>query len=320
MSLRPLLDKIAGRHALVVGDLMLDEYIFGAATRISQEAPVMVVRQSHTRAVPGGAANVAANMVALGASVDMVGVVGDDTAGDTLTHALADSGIGASGIVRDSLRPTTRKTRVLANHSHQVLRIDHETTEPVDGEVETRVQAHALDALERADVVLVSDYLKGAVTAATIRTLVAAGRERGIPVVANPKPRSVPEYRGASLVSLNRFEAADFLRLPDGLKDIDGARAAEQLRTQLEIEHVVVTLGASGMAAAGPDGAFQVPAVRVEVYDEAGAGDTVIATIALGMAAGLFGPDLLSLAAAMAAAVVKKVGVAVPDPSDLASV
>lgn len=320
MSLASLLDAYQGRRALVVGDLMLDEYIFGSATRISQEAPVMVIRQSGTRAVPGAAANVAANMVAMGAQVEIVGVVGDDVAGNMLAEALVQSGLGDGGVVRDSSRVTTRKTRVLANHAHQVLRIDHETTQPVSGDVEEAVLARSLEALERVDVVLISDYLKGAVTSSAIRTLVAAGREKGVPVVANPKPRSLPDYRGAGLVSLNRYEAADYLRLPDGLADEDGQSAARELRAQLGVDHVVVTLGASGMAAAGPDGAYQVPAVRVELYDEAGAGDTVIATIALGMAAQGFGPDLLRLATETAAAVVRKVGVAVPSADDLAAI
>lgn len=320
MTLASLLDAYRGRRALVVGDLMLDEYIFGAATRISQEAPVMVIRQSGTRAVPGAAANVAANMVAMGAHAEIVGVVGQDVAGDMLAEALVSSGLGDGGVVRDPTRPTTRKTRVLANHAHQVLRIDHEATHPAEGEVEQTVLDRALTALPRVDVVLISDYLKGAVTPRTIQTLVEVGRRQGVPVVANPKPRSLPDYRGAALVSLNRYEAADALRLPDGLADADGVGAASELRNRLGVDNVIVTLGASGMAAAGADGAWFVPAVRVEVYDEAGAGDTVIATIALGMAAGAFGPDLLRLATETAAAVVRKVGVAVPSAEDLAAI
>jgi D-beta-D-heptose 7-phosphate kinase/D-beta-D-heptose 1-phosphate adenosyltransferase len=321
VSLGTLLDSVRGCRALVVGDLMLDEYIFGAATRISQEAPVMVIRQSGFRAVPGAAANVAANMVALGAAVEVVGVVGTDVAGDMLAAALVQSGLGDGGVIRDATRPTTRKTRVLANHAHQVLRIDHETTEPVSGEVEQAVLDRALEALPRVDVVLISDYVKGAVTSRTIQTLVEAGQRAGVPVVANPKPRSLPDYRGAALVSLNRFEAADYLRLADGLLDEEAEDAARELRVRLGVEHVVVTLGASGMAAAGPDGASHfVPAIRVEVYDEAGAGDTVIATIALGMAARAFGHDLLALAAETAGAVVRKVGVAVPSPEDLKAI
>lgn len=319
MSLGSLLDAYRGRRALVVGDLMLDEYIFGAATRISQEAPVMVIRQSGTRAVPGAAANVAANMVAMGAAVEIVGVVGQDLAGDMLAEALVSSGLGDGGVVRDASRVTTRKTRVLANHAHQVLRIDHESTEPVAGDVERAVLDRALAALDRVDVVLISDYLKGAVTSRAIQTLVAAGREKGVPVVANPKPRSLPDYRNAALVSLNRYEAADALGL-ESLADEAGVDAARELRTRFGVENVIVTLGASGMAAAGPSGAWSVPAVRVELYDEAGAGDTVIATIALGMAAGAFGPDLLRLATETAAAVVRKVGVAVPSEEDLAAI
>lgn len=319
MSAGALLDQILGRRALVVGDLMLDEYIFGTATRISQEAPVMVIRQSGTRAVPGAAANVAANMLALGAQVKLIGVAGDDIAGKELCDALERIGIGAEGVITEPGRPTTRKTRVLANHAHQVVRIDHETTDPVGPEVEAELLERAISGFQGVDVVLISDYLKGCVSGKAIRELVAAGARLGVPVVANPKPKSLRDYRGANLVSLNRFETADFLGW-DTVADADGPRAAAEVRESLGVEHVLVTLGASGIASAGPDGTHFVPAQRVEVYDEAGAGDTVIGTIALGAAAGVYGSDMLGLAVRTAAAVVRKVGVAVPSPEDLAQI
>lgn len=299
---------------------MLDEYIFGQATRISQEAPVMVVRQSETRAVPGGAANVANNMVALGAAAEVVGVVGKDSAGETLKSSLEQSGIACGGVVFDPSRPTTRKTRVLANHSQQVLRIDHEVTTPVEASIEDSVIARALQTMEMVDVVLISDYQKGSVTSRTIHTLIEEGARRNIPVVANPKPRSLHDYRNAALVSLNRFEASEALGLKDALADNEAEAAAVELQARYGVQQIVVTLGGSGMAAAGARGAFRVPALRVEVYDEAGAGDTVIATLALGMGTGMFGKELLELAAATSGTVVQKVGVAVPTPEDLAAI
>ncbi len=312
-----LLSQFAHKRALVVGDLMLDEYIFGRATRISQEAPVMVVRQDSTQAVPGGAANVAANMVALGASAALVGVTGADSAGDQLALALQNGGISASGLVRDADRITTRKTRVLANHSHQVLRIDHEDIEPVSKATEDQLLARFRHEAQTTNVILVSDYQKGGVTARMIPQMVEYAKELGVPVLANPKPNSLKLYAGATLVSLNRYEGATAVNQGDSLSDAQALPAAHRLRTELGVENVVITLGASGMVVATPHGGFHIPAILVAVYDEAGAGDTVIATVALGVACGAISPTLFALAAQTAGCVVRKVGVATPTQEDL---
>jgi D-beta-D-heptose 7-phosphate kinase/D-beta-D-heptose 1-phosphate adenosyltransferase len=296
---------------------MLDEYIFGKATRISQEAPVMVVRQSSTRAVPGGAANVAANVVALGGSASLVGVIGDDLAGSTLEESLR--GLKRACLIKEQGRPTTRKLRVLANHSHQVLRIDHEDESPIRPESEESVLKALPGLLEGVHAVLISDYRKGCATERVIRESIAQARQAGLPVLANPKPESLSWYRGASLISLNRFEAGDALGKSGGVSDEEAGDAARQLRDRLEVERVLITLGASGLAAYGAQ-AYRVPAMSVAVYDEAGAGDTVIATIALGLASGFFDDSLLRLATQTASAVVQKVGVATPTSDDLAKV
>jgi rfaE bifunctional protein kinase chain/domain len=319
MSFAELLASFQKTRALVVGDLMLDEYIFGKVTRISQEAPVMVVRQSTTRSVPGGAANVAANMVAMGADTRIIGVLGADAAGDTLAAALAGWGIGEEDLIRDPSRPTTRKTRVVANHSHQVLRIDHEEETPVSGAVEQAVLDRALAAMTSVDVVLISDYVKGAVTSKIIQEIVREGKRLSVPVVANPKPQSLPFYAGAFLLSLNQYEVGDFLHLGGGVPPAMAERAALDLRERLGVDCVLVTLGANGMAAAAEE-TFSVPAVKVELYDEAGAGDTVIATVALGVGAKAFSKQLLHLAAQTAGSVVQKVGVTTPTKEDLARI
>lgn len=318
MTLGEILSRFQGRRALVVGDLMLDEYIFGQATRISQEAPVMVVRQSGTRAVPGGAANVAGNMVAMGAWVTMVGVVGEDVPGAMLASSLETFGVEAI-LVRDASRPTTRKTRILANHAHQVLRVDHEDETPVSGAAEEEMLARSLAAMRDVDVVLISDYTKGAVTGRIIRGIVEEGRRLSVPVVANPKPRSLPYYEGAALVSLNRYEAGNAVGLGRGVTAEEAEGVARELRERLGVGQIVVTLGGDGMAAAG-ETSFHIPAVPVEVYDEAGAGDTVIATVALGIGTDAFSRELLVLATHTAAAVIRKVGVAVPSAEDLAQI
>lgn len=317
MSFASLLQAFQNRRALVVGDLMLDEYIFGRATRISPEAPVIVVKQERQTAVPGGAANVARNLVALGAKVSVVGVVGDDDPGQRLAASLRT--FAEATLITDSDRPTTRKTRVLANHAHQVVRIDHEDERPAPAEIEARLLHAAKDRIKESDVLLISDYSKGGVTTSLIEALIAEARSAGVPVVANPKPRSVPHYRGAALVSLNRAESAAALGQAS-LESTEALSAARSLRESLGVGALLITLGGDGMAAAWPEGAAQVPAVRVEVYDEAGAGDTVIATVALGVAADALDQTLLTLAAQTAAAVVRKVGVAAPDAADLAAI
>jgi D-beta-D-heptose 7-phosphate kinase/D-beta-D-heptose 1-phosphate adenosyltransferase len=205
----------------------------------------------------------------------------------------------------------------VANHSHQVLRIDHEDETPVSREIEQKLLNMVLDALPSQRVVLVSDYQKGSISDWGIRTIVEAAGKAGIPVVANPKPKSLPSYSGACLVSLNRFEAADALRLDEITSSEAAASAAKQLRESLGVENVLVTLGGDGMVAASSSGSFHVPAIPVAVYDEAGAGDTVIATLALAVAAGNFGREALELASRAAAAVVRKVGVATPSKQDL---
>jgi rfaE bifunctional protein kinase chain/domain len=303
---------------------MLDEYIFGRATRISQEAPVMVVRQNRTSAVPGGAANVAKNLMALGASTAVVGVIGDDPAGVTLSAALREFGASDVRLVTDPGRPTTRKTRVLADAAHQVLRIDHEDHSPVSARIEEDLFKSVEQSLPSVDAVLLSDYQKGAVTEGLVSATIAACNSRGLPVIANAKPKSLPWYRGATLVSLNQPEAAAAL----GWQELNEERergdspvataqkAAVRLREEFAIGHILVTLGGEGMCTE----AGWTPPYKVDVFDTAGAGDTTIATVALGLATVGFRPEVFALAARMAASVVRKVGVAVPTPADLAEI
>lgn len=318
MTFGDLLARFQGVRALVVGDLMLDEYIVGRATRISPEAPVMVVRQTSTRNMPGGAANVARNLVALGARVGMVGVVGDDAAGETLLGSLQDSGIQTDHVLKDPKRTTTRKTRVLADHAHQVLRIDHETEEPVSHETESRLLNHVEGLLDDLDVLVLSDYLKGTITDSVARSCIQMARAKGVPVVANPKPRTLANYSSATVISLNRLEATEALEGVYSLRDEEALDAAEHLREKLGVDCILITLGDAGIAVAGPEN-FTIPAPKVEVYDTAGAGDTVVATVALGVTVGRFERSVFALAAQTAASVVKKVGVAAPSREDLRS-
>jgi len=312
-----LLVRFAGLRALVVGDVMLDAYIFGNATRISPEAPVMVVRETGSRAVPGGAANVALNLQALGAQAEVTGVVGDDAEGAHLLQAIRDRGVGAGGIVVDPTRPTTTKTRVVADHAHQVLRIDRETHLALTDATASQLTSVANELATNSDVVVLSDYQKGALGSGVARAVIAAAKNRGTPVVANPKPAGAAEFVGAQLLSFNRVEANALFSGFEVNRE-SALDAAQYLAERLGVETVLITLGEQGMAAAGTHGRFLVDARRVEVYDTAGAGDTVIATVALGMATLGPRPEVFELAAATSARVVRHVGVATPSTEDLA--
>lgn len=312
MSFGNLLSKFSGMRALVVGDLMLDEYIFGHVSRISPEAPVMVVRQERIQQLPGGAANVALNLKALGAEVSVVGLVGADEAGLALDQALSKAGM-LSRLILDAARVTTRKTRIVADHKHQVLRVDHESDDHVSEHMGEVIVDAVLDQARDAEVIVMSDYLKGALPPAVISALIQG--LKGKTLVANPKPASLDFYHGVNLVSLNRLEASGALGW--AVETDTAENAALTLRERLGVESVLITLGEGGMVAASTDGVFRVAAPRVEVYDTAGAGDTVIATVALGLAAVGFEQDVFDLAAQTAASVVRRVGVATPSAEDL---
>jgi D-beta-D-heptose 7-phosphate kinase/D-beta-D-heptose 1-phosphate adenosyltransferase len=319
LKLSELLDQIQGVKAVVVGDLMLDEYIFGRATRISPEAPVMVVRHQRTSRVPGGAANVARNMIALGAEARTIGVAGCDEAGNLLENSLIENGFTGALLLRDPARSTTRKTRVLADHTHQVIRIDHEDDDAVSQEIQEKIVAATIKAMQDCSVVVLSDYLKGVLTEAVAQEIIQYARQLGRAVVVNPKPRSLGYYRGANLVSLNRAEASEVLGNYQGLGDQDSQSGAAEILKRAGTDAVLVTLGESGMSAAGPE-SFFVAAPKVEVYDTAGAGDTVVATVALGLAATGYRREVFELAAQTAGCVVRHVGVATPSVSDLEAI
>lgn len=313
MNSSELLDAFRGVRVLVVGDVMLDEYVFGRATRISPEAPVMVLRQERTTAVPGGAANVARNIAAFGAKAHLVGVVGEDSAAEQLRDGLAAESL-THGLVADATRVTSRKTRVIADGRHQLVRIDHETDIPVTGAAQDAILAEVRSRLMDADVVLLSDYTKGCLSAEVVRGILEVAKAAWKPVVVNAKPTSLPNYRGATVISLNRSEAS--AAVGEEVTPANAADWAQFLRDRHRADALLITLGDAGMEVAGPE-SFRISAPRVEVADPAGAGDTVIATIALGIAATGFAASVFELAAAAAARVVQHVGVVAPSESDL---
>lgn len=316
MTFASLLDRFSHLRAVIVGDVMLDSYIFGEAARISPEAPVMVIRHRSDIGKPGGAANVARNVRALGAQASILGVVGSDEPGKHLRRLLTDEGFGDSGLIEDPDRPTTNKTRILADGSHQVLRIDREETSPIGNTAAERLLDALRASLREADVLILSDYRKGALSGPLIEAAISEAEQRGVPVVANAKPATIQRLAGSTLITLNRSEATEYLRLEESVSDTEAISAARDIRESAACGGVLVTLGSAGMAYSGKV-EHRIEAHLVEVADPAGAGDTVAASVSLGVAAAGEDRAIFELAARTAACVVRHVGVATPSPADI---
>lgn len=272
-----LLSGASRATVLVVGDATLDRYLRGDVERISPEAPVPVVRIREREERPGGAANVAAGVAALGAEARLVAPVGDDRAGRRLAELLGAAGVETAGLVTAPDRPTTVKSRVVGR-DQQMLRLDRERREPLAAPVAGRLAEAAGAALDAADAVAVADYGKGALAGDAARRLLEAARGRSTPVVVDPARGEAGRYAGASVLKPNGAEAA---RAAGTESPPTGDRDLRDLRRELGVEHLLVTLGGDGMRLAGPAGSVRhLPAETVEVYDVTGAGDTVTAVLA----------------------------------------
>ena len=303
---RDLVSRLSGLRVLVAGDVMLDRFIVGTVSRISPEAPVPVLRFQTEYVRLGGAANVAHNVSALGGQVSLVGLVGSDNPAARLREELTAAGIDTGGLVDDPRRPTVEKVRIVTDRHQQVARVDYESDSDADGEVEKRL----IDRIGRvggtARVVLVSDYLKGTVTRALMRSLLSL-KTAGAPLIVDPKIPHLDFYTGASLVTPNHqeAEAATHGRIRS---DAEARLAAIDFRSRVQCDAVLITRGEAGMwlSSDGTEGA--VPAVAREVADVTGAGDTVVATLALALAAGATMAEAAALANHAAGVVVGKFG------------
>lgn len=299
---QPLLNRLATAKILVVGDVMLDRYWFGEVARISPEAPVPVVKVTRSEERPGGAANVARNIASLGATSVLLSVVGDDEAGQALEELLKKSAI-ESHLYRDASIDTTVKLRVLGRQQ-QLLRIDFETTP--DHEVLLSKLSKFSELLKSVDLVILSDYGKGGLK--HIENMIQQCRNNGIPVLVDPKGDDYRRYRGASLLTPNTSE---FRQVAGGWNDDESmARKAETLRQELGLDALLVTRSEEGMTLYQQGTVTHEPARAREVFDVSGAGDTVIATLGVALAAGASLADAMRLANRAASIVVGKLGTA----------
>ena len=290
-----LILRFSSSRVLVVGDVMLDRFLFGRVSRISPEAPVPVVVHDHDEFRLGGSANVAHNIVALGGAATLVGVVGDDGDARLLSAELAARGLSASALVTVPERRTTTKLRVVTSRNQQVARIDYETDGDLDTAAEDAIMTVIDQHLEQAQVLLVSDYQKGVVTRRVMAHLVARAHERGIPLLVDPKVPHLDFYRGATLVTPNHVEAET--ASAKRIRTLDDAReAARVIVSRASVEGVLITLGERGMWLSHGGAEGSLPATAREVSDVTGAGDTVIATLALALAAGAQSAEAAALA------------------------
>ena len=313
---RLLVERLSRASVLVVGDVMIDEFLVGRVERISPEAPVPIVAFEREEWRLGGAANVAGNAAALGGRVSLVGVTGGDEAAARIRAGVGELGLDTRGLVADPARRTTRKVRLVTTRNQQVARLDYETDTDVSGSVEQSVIRHVSDLAEHAGALVVSDYLKGAVTLALMERLVHLARSRRIPLLVDPKIPHLDFYAGATLVTPNHHEAevATHCRIRN---DEDARAAAAAFRDRVECEGVLITRGEHGMWLL--DGAVEgrLPATAREVADVTGAGDTVIATLALALAAGAASAEAAWLANRAAAVVVGRFGPATVTAKEL---
>jgi rfaE bifunctional protein kinase chain/domain len=301
-----LLDRAQGKRIAVIGDAMLDVYLTGDVERISPEAPVPVVRVRERKYALGGAANVAQNVVAIGATCDLVATVGADRGGETLRAMLRAIGEEGRSLVTVD-RPTTQKTRIVAR-SQQLARVDEESDDDLDGDERARVLEAVRIAVANADAVVLEDYNKGVLVPEVIRCAIELASERHIPIVVDPKFKNFFEYRGATVFKPNRRELEAAL---GAAVSVDQPGTVKATVRRLGVEHILLTLGDQGMALFSADGELaRVPTVAREVYDVVGAGDTVTAYLAAILAAGGSPSESAQIANVAAGIEVGKLGAA----------
>ena len=319
LTLQEHIKRFPRAAVLVVGDLMLDHYIWGKVSRISPEAPVPIVHVDSESLQLGGASNVYNNILSLGGRVEICGVVGADEGGRRLLSALGTRRAGRAGVIVDADRPTTKKTRIVA-HNQQVVRFDVERRTEVTRTIQRRILRHIESRLGDISCLVVSDYAKGVITSALMADLVRLSTNRRIPLVVDPKVEHFSYYKGVTVVTPNHLEAAQAAGL-HGDDDRVVAEAGETIRQRLGCRSVLVTRGERGMSLFESDGtSLHIPTTARQVYDVTGAGDTVVATLALALATGASIKDAAVLANHAAGIVVGMVGTATVTAQQLTDV
>jgi D-beta-D-heptose 7-phosphate kinase/D-beta-D-heptose 1-phosphate adenosyltransferase len=310
--------KFAGCRLLVAGDLMVDEYLWGNVERISPEAPVQVVAVTSEEYTLGGAGNVISNLVALGAKVSAAGVIGAGTNGQLVLKKLNALGVNTRGVIQDRQRTTTRKTRIIANHQH-VLRFDREVKTDISRQTINKISRAAEEMMADVDLILVSDYNKGLITKALMTKLIAAAQKYNKRIIVDPKGRDFKKYAGASLITPNKNETARAA----GIEIVDEsslAKAVRRLIKKTDIDKILVTCGKEGMVYFDHDAPpYRISTKAHQVFDVSGAGDTVLAVLGLGIAAGYSNKEAVALANTAAGIVVGKVGTATVSKTELAA-
>ena len=312
-----LIARMKASRVAVIGDIMIDRYLYGDTDRLSPEAPVPVVTLRERTAKLGGAANVAANVASMGASCLLVGTVGDDADGAAIRQELVVARLDGRHVVTIAGRPTTSKTRIIAR-SQQIVRIDDEVDALLDGADLDRLTRAAREALADADALLLEDYNKGALAPALIAEVMALARRRGIPVVVDPKYRQFFAYAGATVFKPNRRELESAL---GATVDLQNRNALPEVLARLKADNLLVTLGADGMLLVTKDGgSLRIPSIARDVYDVSGAGDTVTAWLGTALAAGASLAEAAQLANYAAGVEVGKPGVATVSPEEVIAV
>ncbi|HEX6985771.1 MAG TPA: bifunctional ADP-heptose synthase, partial [Planctomycetaceae bacterium] len=308
-----LVQRLGEPNVLVLGDVILDRYVWGDAERISQEAPVILLREDKQEVRLGGAANVANMLRGLEAKATIASVTGSDPDAATLRGELAAAGVDCGLLVEDATRPTTVKLRYIGRaqhrHPHQILRVDREVRMPVSDEVADRLWAAIEPRLGEFGSVLISDYAKGVCTPALVRRVIDAAKGRGLPVIVDPASTGdCTAYRGATALTPNRLETGRAAKC-DVKNDADAFAAGRRLVREHDLDHIYVTLDSDGIAVVKRDGsAVRLPTRKRQVYDITGAGDMVLATIGVGAAAGIGPEDLARLANVAGGLEVEKIG------------
>ena len=301
---------------LVVGDLILDEFIWGKVTRISPEAPVPVVWVDHENFMPGGASNVANNIRSMGGSVSLAGAVGEDHRGGILQSLLREKGVGCDGIYMDSGRPTTLKTRVIAHHQ-QVVRIDREAQQALPDEILKKIIQNVRDEIQNVDAIIIEDYGKGVVGPRLVKEIVKIAKKHKKIIAVDPKEDHFSYYKGVTTITPNHHEASSASGIP--IKDDASLeRAGKKLLKKLNCESVLITLGENGMCLFEKGKRMvKIPTLAQDVYDVSGAGDTVISTYTLARAQKATALEAAHLSNCAAGIIVGKIGVALTNSAEL---